>query len=71
MGTTPIFLGVKLGSCPRFDVVTKFLIGQKFFEVDEKLYSTKILSKKACIFKLFYWTKVTKIVKVNENFSDE
>jgi len=29
---------------------------------DEKICPTKILSKKACIFRLFYWTKVTKIL---------
>jgi len=31
---------------------------------------TIILSKKACIFRLFYWTKVTKFAKVKEILSD-
>jgi len=30
---------------------------------DKKLCPTKFLSKKVCVFRLFYWTKVTKFVK--------
>jgi len=34
----------------------------KFFEGHKNLCPTKIFSKKACIFRLFYWTKVAKVL---------
>jgi len=36
----------------------------------EKLCPTKILAQKVCMFRLFYWTKVMKFVKVAEIMSD-
>jgi len=37
---------------------------------DEKLCLTKILSKKPCIFRLFYWKKGMKFIKVTKILSD-
>jgi len=36
---------------------------------NEKLCLMKILSKEACIFRLFYWTKVMKFVNGDEHFN--